>query len=187
VQAAQAYIAQAEGMPFQFHSPSFVTNDRAALDHLNKALNAASKLAHGATLQIIFAQNMNQNLRTLGDLNNSLNAHDWAGGARIASALAPAIKLQQGPVSNPDTLLDPQWSKWLDAMLSVVLDAQQYCLAAAQGQSQLAQSNATLLASARAQQAAALSGAQNGAAAWQAKTIQPLLDTGSHEATAAGS
>jgi hypothetical protein len=187
VQAAQAYIAQAEGMPFQFHTPGFVTNDRPLLDHLTKSLNTASKLAHGADLQITFAQSMNQNLRSLHDLDNSLRAHDWLGGARTAATLAPAIKQQQGPVSNPDALIDPLWSKWVDASLSIVLDAQQYCLAAAQNQSQLAQQDAALLASARAQQAAALSVAQNGAAAWQSKTIQPLLDTVSREASAAGS
>lgn len=187
VQAAQAYIAQAEGMPFQFHTPGFVTNDRPVLDHLTKALNTASKLAHGANLQITFAQGMNQNLRTLNDLNSSLNAHDWLGGARTAATLAPAIKQQQTPVSNPDALLDPLWSKWVDASLSIVLDAQQYCLAAAQNQSQLAQQDAALLATARAQQAADLAAAQGGATAWQTKTIQPLLDTASREATAAGS
>jgi hypothetical protein len=187
VQAAQAYLAQAEGMPFQFHTPSFVTSDGPLLDHLTKALNTASKLAHGATLQISFAQSMNQNLVSLNDLYNSLNAHDWAGGARTAATLGPAIKLQQGPVSNPDALLDPLWSKWVDATLTIVLDAQQYCLAAAQNQSQLAQQDAALVASARAQQAAAFSAAQGGAAAWQAKTIQPLLDSANHEAAAAGS
>lgn len=187
VQAAQAYIAQAESMPFQFHTPGFVTNDRPLLDHLTKSLNAASKLAHGATLQITFAQSMNQNLATLNDLYNSLNAHDWAGGARTAASLGPAIKLQQTPVTNLDALLDPLWSKWVDATLTIVLDAQQYCLAAAQNQSQLAQQDAALLASARAQQAAAYSAAQAGAPTWQVKTIQPLLDTANHEATAAGS
>ena len=187
VQAAQAYIAQADGMPFQFHTPGFVTSDRPALDHLTKSLNSASKLAHAATLQIQFAQSMNQNLRTLGDLNNSLNAHDWVGGARTAANLAPTIKLQQGPVSNPDALLDPLWSKWVDSVVAVVLDAHQYCLAAAQGQSQATQQDAALLASARAQQAAAMAAAQSGAAAWQSKTIQPLLDTVSREASAAGS
>lgn len=185
VQAAQAYIAQAEGMPFQFHTPSFVTHDQPLLDHLTRSLNAATKLAHGATLQIMFAQSMNQNLATLNDLYNSLNAHDWAGGARTAASLGAAIKLQQTP--NPDALLDQLWSKWVDATLTIVLDAQQYCLAAAQNQSQLAQQDAALLASARAQQAAAYSAAQAGAPAWQIKTIQPLLDTANHEATAAGS
>src|SRR2546421_9651146 len=38
VQAAQAYMAQADGMPFQLHSPAFVTTDRPVLAHLQNSL-----------------------------------------------------------------------------------------------------------------------------------------------------
>ena len=186
VQAAQTYMAQAEAMPFQFKTPSFIATDRQSLQHLEKGLRAASKLAHGATLQIPVAQAMNQNARSLGDLNNNLNARDWAGGARTASTLSASIKLQEGPAGNPETLMDPLWGKWIDAMLTVVLDAQQYCLASAQNQSQLAQQLQHNLAVARDQMAAANAAARNGTAAWQTKTIQPLLDTVAKE-TAAGS
>jgi hypothetical protein len=187
VQAAQGYLAQADGMPFQLHSPAFVTSDRPALDHLQNSLNAASRLANAAALQIPIAQAMNQNLRSLADLNGSLVARDWAGGARTASTLSAAVKLQQGPAGNPETLMDPLWGKWLDATLSVVLDAQQYCLASAQSQTQLAQQDAAILANARGQMAAAYSAAQADAAAWNAKMLEPVLDSISREASAGAS
>jgi hypothetical protein len=186
VQAAQTYMAQAEAMPFQFKSPSFIAGDRQSLQHLEKGLRAASKLAHGASLQIPIAQSMNQNVRGLTELNNNLNARDWAGGARTASALSTAVKLQEGPAGNPETLLDPLWGKWVDAMYSVVIDAQQLCLASAQGQTQLAQQDSRILAAARDQLAATFAAAQAGAAGWQSKTIKPMLDSAAKE-VAAGS
>jgi hypothetical protein len=187
VQAAQTYLAQADGMPFQLHSPGFVTTDRPVLAHLQNSLNAASKLANAAALQIPIAQAMNQNLRSLSDLNNSLNARDWAGGARTAASLSAAVKVQQGPAANAETFLDPLWAHWIDATLSVVTAAQQLCLASAQNQAPLAQQDAAILAAARNQMAAASTAAQGGAAAWQAKTVQPVLDTVAREAAAAGS
>lgn len=187
VQAAQAYLTQADSMPFQLHSPAFVATDRPVLSHLQNSLNAASKLANAATLQIPIAQAMNQNLRSLNDLNNSLAARDWAGGARTAATLSSAIKVQQGPAGNPETFIDPLWAHWIDTSLSVVLAAQQYCLASAQGQTALAQQQAASVAAARGQMAAAYTAAQNGAAAWQSKTIQPVLTTVTKEAAAAGS
>lgn len=187
VQAAQAYLTQAESMPFQLHSPAFVAADSPVLTQLQNSLNAASKLANAAALQIPIAQAMNQNLRSLNDLNNSLARRDWAGGARTAATLSSAIKVEQGPAANPETYLDPLWARWIDASLSVVLDAQQYCLASAQGQGLLAQQEAGSLAAARAQMAAAFSAAQSDAAAWQTKTIQPVLDSVNKEASAAGS
>ena len=187
VQAAQAYLTQADSMPFQLHPPAFVATDRPVLAHLQNSLNAASKLANAATLQIPIAQAMNQNQSSLNDLNNSLAARDWAGGARTAAALSSAIKAEQGPAANPETFLDPLWAHWIDTTLSVVLAAQQYCLASAQGQTSLAQQEAASLAAARGQVVAADSAAQSGAAAWQAKTIQPVLSTVTQEAAAAGS
>ena len=186
VQAAQTYMAQAEAMPFQFKTPGFVATDRQSLQHLEKGLRAASKLAHGASLQIPVALSMNANSRGLGDLNNNLNARDWSAGARTAATLSTAIKLQEGPAGNPETLLDPLWGKWVDAMLAVVLDAQQLCLASAQNQTQLAQQNAHTLAVARDELGASLAAARANTAAWQSKTIQPLLDLLARE-IAAGS
>jgi hypothetical protein len=164
-----------------------VATDRPILTHLQNSLNAASKLANAAALQIPIAQAMNQNLGSLNDLNNSLSRRDWAGGARTAATLSSAIKVEQGPAANPETYLDPLWAHWIDTSLSVVLDAQQYCLASAQGQGALAQQEAGSLAAARTQMAAAFSAAQADAAAWQSKTIQPVLDTVNKEASAAGS
>jgi hypothetical protein len=48
----------------------------------------------------------------------------------------------------------------------------------------VAQQASQKLAAARAQMAATYADAQNGAAAWQAKTVQPLLDTVTKERTA---
>ncbi len=187
VQAAQAYMAQADGMPFQFHSPSFVITDRPALGHLQTSLNTAIRLANAASLQVAIAQAMNQNTQGLASLNGSLAANDWAAGAKIAATVAASVKLQQNSSQNPDALLDPLWGKWMDAMSSVVIDAQQYCLAAYQGQGPLAQQDASILARARSQMSAALAAAQADVTAWQAKTIQPLLDATSREASAGGS
>src|SRR5207244_3014948 len=49
VQAAQAYMAQADGLPFQFHAPTFIGPDRAAAQHLEKALTTSLKLSHPDT------------------------------------------------------------------------------------------------------------------------------------------
>jgi len=55
VQAAQAYMAQADGLPFQFHAPTFLAPDRAATQQLEKALTTSSKLSHSSTLQLTLA------------------------------------------------------------------------------------------------------------------------------------
>ena len=185
VQTAETYIAQADSMPFQLHRPLFITTDRPALLHLEKALAAAATLAHGGTLQTGFSQSMNQNVRLLNDLNNMVAARNWPACTNAAATLATAVKLQQAPAANPDALLDPLWGKWVDAMRSVAQDAQQYCLAAAQNQSQTAQQYAYLMNSARDQMNASYAAAQSDAAAWQAKTIKPLLATLAKELAAA--
>ena len=41
IQAAQSYMAQADGLPFQFHSPSFIATDRPALQHAENQLEKA--------------------------------------------------------------------------------------------------------------------------------------------------
>ncbi len=187
VQAAQSYMSQADGLPFQFHSPSFIATDRPALQYLDKALQATIKLTHGATLQLTLAQHLNQDAQTIsGSLNPSLNARAWTDAARTASALATDLKTQQAPVSDPEALLDPLWGKWVDAMLAVATSAQQLSLASAGGQTSQAQQASRSLDAARAQLAATFADAQKGAAAWQAKTVQPLLDTVAKERAAGG-
>jgi hypothetical protein len=186
VQTAQAYMSQADGLPFQFHSPSFIANDRPALTHLEKSLQASIKLAHGATLQLTLAQHLNQEAQTIaGSLNPYLNNRQWTDAARTASTLTTDLDAQKPPLSDPEALLDPLWGKWVDAMLAVATSAQQLSLASAANQSQQAQIASRNLAAARALMASTYADAQNGAAAWQAKTIQPLLDTVAKERAAA--
>jgi hypothetical protein len=187
VQNAESYMTQADGLPFQLHSPSFIASDRPTLQHLDKALQATIKLTHAATLQLTLAQHVNQDAQKIaGSLDPSLNARSWTDAARTASALVTDLKGQQAPVSDPEALVDPLWSKWVDAMLSVVTSAQQLSLASAANQTQLAQQASHNLAAARAQQAATFGAIQAGAAAWQAKSVQPLLDTVAKETSAAG-
>lgn len=186
VQAAQSYMDQADGLPFQFHTPAFTITDRPALQHLEKSLRAADKLAHGATLQLTLARHLSQSSHTLAQLNARVDARDWTTAAAIASTLVTDLRSQQTPVGDPEALLDPLWGKWVDAMVSVTVDAQQLALHSAANQGPLAQQDAKSLAAARAQLAASFAAAQNGAPAWQAKTIQPLLDTAASE-LAAGS
>jgi hypothetical protein len=177
VQAAEAYMAQADGLPFQFHPPAFIATDQLALQHLEKGLGAAVKLAHGATLQLTLAKHASQDSRTLVQLNVDVDARAWADAASIASTLVTNLRSQQVPVADPEALLDPLWGKWVDAMVAVTVDAQQLSLHSAANQAPLAQQDSRALAAARAQLPASYAAAQNGAPAWQAKTIQPLLDT----------
>jgi hypothetical protein len=187
VQLAQSYMGQADGLPFQLHSPAFIATDRPALQHLDKALQATLKLTHAATLQLTLAQQVTQDAQTISTkLDVALNARLWADAARSASTLADDLRPQQVSAGFADALLDPLWASWIDGMVSVVTNAQQYALAAAANQTQAAQQSAKTLANARQQVSASFAAAQNGAAAWQAKTIQPLLDTVTRE-TAAGS
>jgi len=187
VQNAESYMTQADGLPFQLHSPSFIATDRPTLQHLDKALQATIRLTHAATLQLTLAQHLNQDAQKIaGSLDPSLNARSWTDAARTASALMTDLKGQQAPVSDPEALVDPLWSKWVDSMLSVVTNAQQLSLASAANQTQMAQQASRNLAAARAQQVATFAAAQNGSAAWQTKSVQPLLDTVAKETSAAG-
>lgn len=186
VQAAQTYMAQADGLPFQFHQPAFIAADRPALQHLETGLAAAAKLAHGATLQLTLAKHLRQDSQTLARLNASIDARSWADAASIASTLVTDLRSQSVPVADPEALLDPLWGKWVDAMVAVTVDAQQLALHSAANQSSLAQQDSQALAAARAKLAASFTAAQNGAPAWQVQTIQPLLDTLAKE-LAAGS
>src|SRR5258708_24434587 len=125
-------MAEAEGLPFQFESPSFISTDRPALQHLDKALQATIRLTHGASLQLTLAQHLNQDAQTIsGSLNPSLNNRAWTDAARTASALTTDLKAQQAPVGDAEALLDPLWGKWVDAMLAVAPSAQQVSLASA--------------------------------------------------------
>ena len=187
VQNAQAYMSQADGLPFQFHSPAFIANDRPALGHLEKSLQTTIKLTHGATLQLTLAQHLNQEALTINNtLNPYLNNHQWTDAARTAATLTTDLNAQKPPLSDSEALLDPLWTKWVDAMLAVATSAQQLSLASAANQAQQAQTASRNLAAARALMASTYTDAQNGAAAWQAKTVQPLLDTVSKERAAAG-
>lgn len=187
VQAAQTYMSQADGLPFQFHSPSFIAADRPALQHLDKALQATIKLTHAATLQLTLAQHLNQDAQTItGSLTTSVNNAAWTDAARTASGLTTDLRAQQPPVVDPEALLDPLWSKWVDAMTAVASSVQQLSLASAAGQVQQAQQASRNLAAAWGQLASSFATAQAGAAAWQAKTVQPLLDTIAREKAAGG-
>jgi hypothetical protein len=187
VKAAETYMSQADGLPFQFHSPAFIAADRPVLQHLDQALQATIKLTHAATLQLTLAQHLNQDALTIsGSLTTSVNARAWTDAARTASALTTELKAQQPPVSDPEALLDPLWSKWVDAMLAVATSTQQLSLASAGGQTQQAQLASRNLAAAWGQLASTFADAQKGAPAWQAKTVQPLLDTIAREKSAAG-
>jgi hypothetical protein len=187
VQLAESYMAQADGLPFQLHSPAFIATDRPALQHLDKALQANQKLTHAAILQLTLAQQVTQDAQKISStLDPALNARAWADAARASSTLAEDLKPQQVSAAFADALLDPLWATWIDGMVSVATNAQQYALAAAANQTQVAQQSAKNLANARQQVAASFAAAQKGAAAWQVKTIQPLLDTVTRE-TAAGS
>ena len=187
VQLAQSYMAQADGLPFQLHSPAFIASDRPALQHLDNALQASLKLTHAAVLQLTLAQSVTPDAQKISTtLDPALNSHAWADAARAASTLNQDLKQQQVSAGFADALLDPLWATWIDGMVSVVTNAQQYALASAANQAQVAQQFARNLATARQHVAASFAAAQNGAAAWQVKTIQPQLDTVTRE-TAAGS
>jgi hypothetical protein len=178
-------MAQADGLPFQLHSPAFIATDRSALQHLDKALRATLKLTQAAILQLTLARHVTQDAQKISaTLDPALNNRAWADAARTASALADDLKPLQVSAGFADALLDPLWGTWIDAMLAVVTSAQQYSLASAANQSQLAQQHARNLAAARQQVTASVAAAQNGASAWASSKIQPLLDTVARETTA---
>ena len=186
VQLAQSYMAQADGLPFQLHAPAFIAADRPALEHLDKALQATLKLTHAAVLQLTLAQHLTQDAQTISTtLDPALSARAWTNAARAATAVSDDLKLQQVAAGDAEALLDPLWTKWIDAMLSVVTNAQQYSLASAANQGQPAQQYARNLATARQQVTSSVAAAQSGAAAWTTSKVQPLLDTVTRE-TAAG-
>jgi hypothetical protein len=184
VQAAQSDITQAQAIPFQLHAPAFLS-DGASLSHLSKSLAAAGNLALAATLQITIAQHMNQDSTTLAGLNASMNNKDWTTASKTAASLTTDVKAQQAAVADPEALMDPLWSKWMDGIITYAGAAQQYSLASATpGQKGAAQQFANQMAAANQQIRAALAAAQGDAAAWQTKTVQPILTTMTSELSA---
>src|SRR5207245_1837133 len=83
VQAAQAYAAQADGLPFQFHQPAFIAGDRPALQHL---------ALHSAANQALLAQ---QDSRALagarGQLAVSFSAAQNGAGAWQGKSIQPLV------------------------------------------------------------------------------------------------
>jgi hypothetical protein len=188
VQLAEAYLAEADGLPFQLHAPAIIASDRPSLKHMDRSLTTALRLAHAANLQLTIARHMRQDMQSItGTLDPSLNARSWTAAARSAADLATDLKAQETAAADPEALLDPLWSKWVESTMTYVNIAQQYSLASAGGQNQAAQQLAKSLAAARDQLAATKTAAQNAAAAWQQKTIQPLLSTMASEIAAAAS
>ena len=186
VQAAQSSLTQIDGIPFQLHTTAVVAADRPVLLHLEKALNAAIKLAHGATLQLTVVQHVSQDAQTIAALNDSLVRHDWTAASRAADTVEQDLKSQETAAANPETLLDPAWSAWMDGMLGYATAAQQYSLSSAAGQTVAAQQLAHAMAAANDRTGAALAAALANATAWQQKTVQPLVDTLHRELAAAG-
>jgi hypothetical protein len=180
-------MGQADGLPFQLHAPAFIAADRPALQHLDKALQTTLRLTHAAVLQLTLAQHLTQDAQKISTtLDPALSARNWTNAARAATSVTDDLKLQQVAAGDAEALLDPLWTKWIDAMLSVVTNAQQYSLASAANQGQLAQQYGRNLATARQQVTASFAAAQNDAAAWAASKVQPLLDTVTHETAAGG-
>jgi hypothetical protein len=187
VQLAQSYLAQIDGIPFQLHANEIVSSDRPALSHLEKALAVAIKLSHGATLQLTIARHANQDAQSIaGPLNSSLAQHDWTTASRTAATVQQDLKSQESAAADPETLLDPLWTNWMDAMISYANSAQQYGLSAAAGQTVTAQQLARAVAAASDRTGAALQAAESAAPAWQLRKIQPLRDSLRAELAAAG-
>ena len=186
VQAAQSYLSQIDGIPFQLRKTAVVVTDRPVLLHLEKALNAAIKLAHGASLQLTIVQHVDQDTQTIAALNDTLTRRDWTAASRTADTIQQDLKSQQNAAADPETLLDPAWSTWMDGMVGYAAAAQQFSLSSAAGQTVTAQQLAHAMAAATDRTGAALAAARAGATTWQQKTVQPLVDTLHKELAAAG-
>ena len=183
VQTAQSDITQAQAIPFQLRAPAFLS-DAGPLSHLSKSLAAAGNLALAATLQLTIAQHMSQDLTTLASLNTSLSAKDWRTSSQTAASLETDVKAQQAAAADPEALIDPLWSKWMDGIINYAGAAQQYALASASNQKPAAQQFANQMGTATQQISAALAAVQGNAATWQSSTIQPILATMTTELSA---
>jgi hypothetical protein len=144
-------------------------------------------LAHGATLQLTIARHVGQDAQSIsGALNQSLAQHDWTAASRTSATIQQDLKSQENAASDPEALLDPLWTNWMDAMFAYAASAQQYGLNSAAGQTLTAQQLARAMAAASDRAGASLLAAQAGAPAWQQKAIQPLRETFRTELAAAG-
>jgi hypothetical protein len=177
-EAARTYLVQADGVPFQLHAPTFVAADQPRIQGLESGLQAAIRLAHGAFLQMTVSGHVQADYATLsGQLMPSIQAGAWTPAARAASDLQIRLKTDQQDSQDPETLIDPLWARWIDAMSAYAFTAQHYALAAAANDSRTAQQLARTMAANADQMAAARAAAIAGGPAWQLKTVKPLLDT----------
>ena len=176
-EAARTYLVQADGVPFQLHAPAFVAADQPRIQRLESGLQAAIRLAHGAFLQMTVAGHVQTDYATLsGQLMPSIQAGAWTPAARAASELQIRLKTDQQDSQDPETLIDPLWAKWIDAMSSYAFNAQHYALAAAANDTRTAQQLAKTMAANVDQMTAARAAAIAGGPAWQLQTVKPLLD-----------
>jgi hypothetical protein len=176
-ESAKTYLLEADGIPFQLHAPVFVQQDRPAITQLEAGLNTAIRLAHAATLQMSVAQGAQRdNALVTGQLSGDLARHDWTNAARDASNVQGNLKSDELSAQDPDAMLDPNWGKWLDAMLNYSQTVQSYALASAQGQTQVAQQLGRTLNAQAARISATQLAAQLNAAAYEKANVQPLLD-----------
>ena len=175
---ARTYLVQADGVPFQLHAPTFVAADQPRIQGLESGLQAAIRLAHGAFPQMTVSGHVQADYATLsGQLMPSIQAGAWTPAARAASDLQIRLKTDQQDSQDPETLIDPLWARWIDAMSAYAFTAQHYALAAAANDSRTAQQLARTMAANADQMAAARAAAIAGGPAWQLKTVKPLLDT----------
>lgn len=187
IQTSEAVLLQVDAIPFQFQSPVFVSADRATLNHLDKAVQSARRLAFAVSLQMAIAQRAQQDQGVVTTtLKPALAARNWVLVARTAANIQDDLKAQRDLALNQETLLDPLWSKWLDALAGYDYTAQQLALASSSGQTIAAQGLKRTLDQEDAQVAAAWGAAQAANAAWQKATVQPILDGIAKELAAAG-
>ena len=176
-EAARTYLVQADGVPFQLHAPSFVAADQPRIERLESGLQAAIRLAHGAFLQMTVAGHVQADYATLrGQLMPNIQAGACTPAARAASDLRIRLKTDQQDTQDAETLIDPLWAKWIDAMSAYAFTAQHYALAAAANDSRTAQQLARTMAANADQMSATRAAAIAAGPAWQSKTIKPLLD-----------
>ena len=183
ISAAQALLAEADGVPFQLHHPAYLATDGPVLQQLQKAMLSELRLTHGATLQLLIAQHLQADAKDVNRLGGLIAANDWAGAARASGPVLADLKVRRDAALDPETLLDPLWSKWADAMVSYSFAVQQYSLAAASGRPSPELSRA--LGSTHDQVGATWAAANANAASWQAKSIQTLIDSISAQLKAA--
>lgn len=178
VHLAQNYLADLLRVPFQFRPGGYGVEDKAALSHLDQALQGAHGLAHAANLQLTIARHALKDRKVIGEqLDPRLRARAWTDAARTASDLQIDLAAQQETATNPESLLDPLWGKWLDSMAAYAYTAQQFALASATGQTRTVADLTPRLSATAAEIDATAAMALAGAASWHARTIQPLLDT----------